>query len=43
MSFIFHIVENRRYYFILSGILISLGILAMIISTLPPARRFVSA
>lgn len=32
MSFIFHIVDNRRYYFIFSGIVISLGILAMIVS-----------
>lgn len=32
MSFIYHIVENRRYYYIFSGILISLGILAMIIA-----------
>jgi preprotein translocase SecF subunit len=32
MSFIFHIIENRRYYFIFSGIVITLGLLAMAIS-----------
>ncbi len=32
MSFVYHIIENRRRYFILSGILIALGLLAMIIS-----------
>lgn len=33
MSFVYHIIENRRRYFIFSGILISLGLIAMIIST----------
>jgi preprotein translocase SecF subunit len=32
MSFVFHIIENRRRYFIFSGILITLGIIAMIVS-----------
>lgn len=32
MSFVFHIIENRRYYFIFSAILISLGLLAMAVS-----------
>jgi preprotein translocase SecF subunit len=32
MSFVFHIIENRRYYFIFSGIVITLGLLAMAIS-----------
>jgi len=32
MSFVYHIIENRRRYFIISGILISLGVIAMIIS-----------
>ncbi|MEZ4516802.1 MAG: protein translocase subunit SecF [Chloroflexota bacterium] len=32
MSFVFHIIENRRYYFIFSGILITLGIIAMLVS-----------
>lgn len=32
MSFVFHIIENRRRYFILSGILIALGLIAMIAS-----------
>lgn len=32
MSFVYHIIENRRRYFILSGIMIALGLLAMIIS-----------
>lgn len=32
MNFVFHIIENRRYYFIFSGILITLGLIAMIAS-----------
>lgn len=32
MSWVFHIIENRQRYFILSAILISLGIVAMIVS-----------
>jgi len=32
MSFVFHIIENRRRYFIFSGILIALGLIAMIVS-----------
>lgn len=32
MSFVFHIIENRRRYFIFSGILMTLGIIAMIVS-----------
>lgn len=33
MSFVYHIVENRRRYFIFSGILLALGLIAMIAST----------
>ena len=32
MSFVYHIIENRRRYFIISGILIALGLIAMIVS-----------
>ena len=32
MSFVYHIIENRRRYFIFSGIMIGLGLIAMIIS-----------
>lgn len=32
MSFVFHIIENRRYYFIFSGVLITLGLIAMAVS-----------
>ena len=32
MSFVYHIIENRRRYFVISGILIALGLLAMLIS-----------
>lgn len=32
MSWVFHIIENRRRYFIFSAVLIGLGIVAMIIS-----------
>lgn len=32
MSWVFHIIENRRRYFILSGVLIGLGLVAMAIS-----------
>lgn len=32
MSFVFHIIEHRRYYFMFSGVLITLGILAMLVS-----------
>ena len=32
MSFVYHIIENRRRYFISSGIMIGLGLIAMIIS-----------
>jgi preprotein translocase SecF subunit len=32
MSWVFHIVENRRRYFILSSIFIGLGIIAMLVS-----------
>lgn len=33
MSFVYHIIENRRRYFFFSGILISLGLIAMVVST----------
>ena len=33
MSFIYHIVENRRRYFAISGILLVLGLIAMIAAT----------
>ena len=32
MSFVFHIIENRRRYFIFSAILIGLGLAAMLVS-----------
>lgn len=40
MSFIFHIIENRRRYFILSAILIGLGLLAMLISLVRTGSPF---
>ena len=40
MSFIFHIIDHRRYYFIFSGVIISLGILAMIIATVVTGSPF---
>lgn len=40
MSFVFHIIENRRYYFIFSGILIGLGIIAMIVSLVRTGAPF---
>ena len=32
MSFVYHIIENRRRYFILSSVLIGLGLAAMVVS-----------
>jgi preprotein translocase SecF subunit len=32
MSFVYHIVENRRRYFAFSGVLLALGLIAMIVS-----------
>ncbi len=32
MSFVYHIIENRRRYFIFSAVMISLGLIAMIVS-----------
>lgn len=32
MSFVYHIIENRRRYFIFSGIMLALGLIAMIAS-----------
>lgn len=40
MSFVYHIVENRRRYFILSAILLALGLLAMIASTVMTGSPF---
>lgn len=40
MNFIFHIIDNRRYYFIFSAIMISLGILAMVISFVATGSPF---
>ncbi len=36
---IFRIVENRRYYFLLSAVVIALGLAAMIYNTLSEASR----
>ena len=40
MSFVYHIIENRRRYFILSAVLISLGLAAMIASLVATGSPF---
>ena len=40
MSFIYHIVENRRRYFAISGILLVLGLIAMIAATVMTGSPF---
>lgn len=40
MSFIYHIVENRRRYFLVSGILLALGLIAMIASAVMTGSPF---
>lgn len=40
MSFVYHIVENRRRYFLFSGILLALGLAAIIISTIMTGSPF---
>jgi preprotein translocase SecF subunit len=40
MSFVFHIIENRRRYFIFSGVLISLGVIAMLVSMILTGSPF---
>lgn len=40
MSFVYHIVENRRRYFLFSGILLALGLTAIIISTIMTGSPF---
>ncbi len=40
MSFVYHIVENRRRYFLFSGILLALGLVAIIASTVMTGSPF---
>ena len=40
MSFVYHIVENRRRYFLFSGTLLALGLIAMIASAVMTGSPF---
>ena len=40
MSFVFHIIENRRRYFIISAVLIGLGLAAMLVSLVRTGSPF---